>query len=229
MSRTLVIGDIHGCYDELVELLEKANLSNEDRVVAVGDLIVKGPKNQDVLELFMEDHRFTSVIGNHDLAVLNFWKGENVALKPQQQQACLELKESRDRYAAFFDSCPFILDLSSHVVVHAGIRPGISLSDQSPEDLVELRTLGEDRTSREGTPWYADYTDGPTILFGHWPAPEPRKSSHALGLDTGCVYGHQLTAYVLETNEFYAVQARQIYDRRGPGFKKAMASSLNLE
>ena len=43
MGRTIVIGDIHGCYDELKELLNKLALSPEDRVIAVGDLTVKGP------------------------------------------------------------------------------------------------------------------------------------------------------------------------------------------
>ena len=70
MSRTIVIGDIHGCYDELVALLEELDLKAEDRVVAVGDLVVKGPKNRQVLDLFKGDSRFSSVIGNHDLALV---------------------------------------------------------------------------------------------------------------------------------------------------------------
>jgi serine/threonine protein phosphatase 1 len=53
MSRTIVVGDIHGCYDELMELVEKVDLGKDDRVVSVGDLITKGPKSREVLELFM--------------------------------------------------------------------------------------------------------------------------------------------------------------------------------
>jgi len=48
-ARTIVVGDIHGCYDELMALLEKANFDQDDRVVAVGDLVTKGPKNREVL------------------------------------------------------------------------------------------------------------------------------------------------------------------------------------
>ena len=64
MGRTIVIGDIHGCFDELKDLLELVEMRTDDRVIAVGDLIVKGEKNREVLDLFIEDHRFSSVVGN---------------------------------------------------------------------------------------------------------------------------------------------------------------------
>lgn len=229
MSRTIVVGDIHGCYDELIKLLEKVELTSADRVVSVGDLIAKGPKSKEVLDLFSNDSRFSSVIGNHDLKVLSFWKGDDVFLKDSQKHVCLELASEKERYATYLDSLPFLLNLNSHAVVHAGVRPGIPLADQSPEDLVELRTLGEERTSREGIPWYEEYDEGPIILFGHWPSPTPRKSKNAIGLDTGCVYGHVLTALVLENNEFIQVPAQKIYDLPGPGFKHALANSLSLK
>ena len=77
-ARTIVVGDIHGCYDELRDLLERASFGGDDRVVCVGDLIVKGEKNREVLELFASDARFSSVLGNHDRAVMRFWE-ENTA------------------------------------------------------------------------------------------------------------------------------------------------------
>jgi hypothetical protein len=74
-----------------------------------------------------------------------------------------------------------------------------------------LRTLGPDRASREGVPWYEVYDGDKTVLFGHWPAGLPRRGPRALGLDTGCVYGYQLTAYVVEANRFASVHARRAY------------------
>jgi diadenosine tetraphosphatase ApaH/serine/threonine PP2A family protein phosphatase len=212
-GRTIVIGDIHGCYDELVELLERVELSATDRVVAVGDLIVKGERNRDVLELFISDQRFASVIGNHDLAVLRHWRGEPVTLKPAQERALDELNVERDRYAAYLASLPAQIDLGAHLVVHAGVRPDVPLAEQAIDDLTELRTLGPDRTSRTGLPWYAMYNGPQTVLFGHWPAPEVRRAKFALGLDTGCVYGFQLTAYIIETGEFVQAQARRAYEQ----------------
>jgi hypothetical protein len=211
-GRTIVVGDIHGCYDELIALLEKAAPGADDRVISVGDLIVKGEKNREVLDLFIKDERFNAVLGNHDRAILRYWQGEGNALKAVQEKALRELEAKRARYFAYLESLPLSIDLGSHLVVHAGVRPGIELSSQTVEDLTELRTLGGDRTSREGIPWYDIYNEEKMVLFGHWPAPAPRRGPRAIGLDTGCVYGFQLTAYIIETGEFLSVGARRAYE-----------------
>jgi hypothetical protein len=210
--RTVVVGDIHGCYDELLALVGQIGLGARDRVISVGDLVVKGEKNREVLELFMRDARFSSVLGNHDRALLQFWKGERAELKPAQERCRAELEEGRERYAAYLDSLPLFIDLGSHVVVHAGLRPNVALAEQSAEDLTELRTLGPDRTSREGTPWYEVYDGERVALFGHWPMTPPRRGPRAVCLDTGCVYGYSLTAYAVEAGEFFSVPARRAYD-----------------
>ena len=211
-GRTIVVGDIHGCYDELMKLLERAKFSAEDRVVCVGDLITKGPKSREILELFMTDARFTTVIGNHDLALRRRWNGEDIELSSAQKETHKELKSEKDAYAAFFNRLPFMIDLGSHLVVHAGLRPNVELHSQTTGDLTRLRTLGADRESTEGTPWYHVYYGEKVVLFGHWPAPEPRRGKKAIGLDTGCVYGYLLTAYIIETDEFVTVKADKAYD-----------------
>src|SRR5882762_6770687 len=113
-TRTIVIGDIHGCYDELMALLEKADLKDNDRVVSVGDLITKGPKSREVLELFMTDARFSTVIGNHDLVLRRRWNGEDVLLKPAQKEVHKELKGEKDSYCSFLNRLPFVIDLGTH-------------------------------------------------------------------------------------------------------------------
>jgi predicted phosphodiesterase len=212
MGRTIAIGDIHGCYDELGRLLKSLELRADDRVVAVGDLTVKGPKSVEVIDLFASDARFSSVVGNHDRALVRYWQGNSSSLKPSQQQTLDELIKAGDHYLTYLASLPLFIDLGSHAVVHAGLRPGIPLAEQSEEDLTELRTLGPDRTSREGIPWYDVYANVQVILFGHWPSQEPRRGGSAIGLDTGCVYGYHLTAYVIETKQFFSVKAERAYD-----------------
>lgn len=212
-GRTIVVGDIHGCYDELIELLDKVKLKKADRVVSVGDLITKGPKSREVLDLFMTDKRFSTVIGNHDLILRRHWCGEDVELKAAQKEAHKELKGEKDSYMRFLSSLPFIIDLDTHLVVHAGLRPNVALHSQTTGDLTKLRTLGSDRESPEGTPWYYVYNGEKIVLFGHWPAKEPRRGPKAIGLDTGCVYGYQLTAYIIETDEFVSVDAKNSYDQ----------------
>ena len=211
-ARTIVIGDLHGCYDELLDLLDKVSFASEDRLICVGDLITKGPKNREVLDRFMSDPQFTAVIGNHDLALRRRWNGEKLKLKPSQKPTHKELKKDKDRYVPFLNQLPFTIDLGTHLVVHAGLRPGLELYSQTTEDMTELRSLGEDRESRKGTPWYDVYDGDKIVLFGHWPAAEPRRGKKAIGLDTGCVYGGQLSAYIVETGELTSVPARQVYD-----------------
>ena len=213
MSRTVVVGDLHGCYEELLTLMERVGLGGADRLVCVGDLVVKGEKNREVLEFFMTDPRCSSVIGNHDRALLEYWEGTRTAaeLKPPQLACAEQLEAGRERYTAYLASLPGYIDLGAHVVVHAGLRPGVPLAEQSLEDLTALRTLGPDRESREGTPWYEVYDGEQTALFGHWPADPPRRGPRAVGLDTGCVYGYKLTAYVVETGEFHSVPALRAY------------------
>jgi hypothetical protein len=211
-SRTIVVGDIHGCYDELKELLKKVKLKKNDRVVAVGDLVSKGPKTTQVLDLFMTDERFSTVIGNHDLILRRIWNGEDIEMKQGIKQLNKKLKKKRDNYLNFLNGLPFTIDLNTHLVVHAGLRPNVELHSQTTGDLTRIRVLGPDRESEDGTPWYHVYNGDKVVLFGHWPAAEPRRGPKAIGLDTGCVYGYSLTAYIIETDEFVSVKAKKAYD-----------------
>lgn len=211
MGRTIVIGDIHGCFDELSDLLKLVELRADDRVIAVGDLIVKGEKSSEVLDLFIEDERFSSVIGNHDRAIRQYWRGEPVRLTKEQQATAAQLESGREQYSEYLRSLPYTINLGSHLVVHAGVRPGVPLRKQMASDLTELRTMGANPSARRGVPWYQVYRGRRIVLFGHWPAKTPRLSPHAIGLDTGCVYGGRLTAYVIESKEFVSVAARRSY------------------
>jgi len=210
-SRTIVIGDIHGCYDELMKLLKKVKLKQSDRVISVGDLTTKGPKVRQVLDLFMTDERFSTVIGNHDLILRRYWNGEVIELKQAHKTTHKKLNRKKDKYLRFLNGLPFIIDLKRHLVVHAGLRPNVELHSQTTGDLTRIRVLGPDRESEEGTPWYHVYNGDKTVLFGHWPAAEPRRGPKAIGLDTGCVYGYSLTAYIIETDEFVSVSAKRAY------------------
>ncbi len=160
MGRTIVIGDIHGCFDELQDLLRVVELRTDDRVIAVGDLIVKGTQNREVLDRFIEDDRFSSVIGNHDRAVRQYWRGEPLRLSKEQRVTAAELESQRERYSTYLRSLPFTINLGSHLVVHAGMRPGVPLRRQMASDLTEMRTMGANPSSRNGVPWY-DVKDRP--------------------------------------------------------------------
>jgi Calcineurin-like phosphoesterase len=208
MGRTIIIGDIHGCFDELEDLLALVELRTDDRVIAVGDLIVKGPKSDRVLDRFIDDNRFSSVVGNHDRALRQYWRGEPIRLSRNQRETARQLEPHRERYSAFLRSLPFTINLGSHLVVHAGVRPGVPLRAQMATDLTEIRTMGGNPSMKRGIPWYEVYRGQRIVIFGHWPARKPRVAERAIGLDTGCVYGGNLTGYVVEHGEFVSVPAR---------------------
>lgn len=95
-AQTIVVGDIHGCFDKLTDLLNLVQLKARDRVVTVGDLVGKGEKNREVLDLFIDDRRFSSVVGNHDRVLRQFWRGEPVPLTDAQKKICAELEFQPD-------------------------------------------------------------------------------------------------------------------------------------
>src|SRR5260370_14546129 len=107
MGRTIVIGDIHGCFDELQDLLRVVELRTDDRVIAVGDLIVKGPQNREVLERFIEDERLSSVIGNHHRALRQYWREDPVRLHTQHKVTAAKLESHRERYYRYLRPSTF--------------------------------------------------------------------------------------------------------------------------
>ena len=191
--------------------MEKIDLQPDDRVIAVGDLICKGPKSVELLEFFMNDRRFSSVVGNHDRIIRQRLRGEPVRLSRDQRRTVKELESDTDRYLEFLRSLPYTINLGSHLVVHAGLRAGVPVSRQMAADLTEIRTMGADPSKPRGVRWYDVYRGPRTVLFGHWPAKRPRRARYAIGLDTGCVHGGQLTGYIIETNHFVSVAARRRY------------------
>lgn len=155
MDRAIVIGDIHGCYVELVDMLDEVGIGPEDRVISVGDLITKGPGNREVVEFVRRRQNFTAVLGNHEYTLLQHYRGEDVSLMTEHFQAISDLGETFEECMEWVASWPLYLDLGDYFVVHAGIRPDRPLKEQAIQDLTQLRTLeGPDPGSRTGTPWF---------------------------------------------------------------------------
>src|SRR2546429_6698968 len=101
MPRTIVVGDIHGCFDELTDLLDLIKLQKDDRVVAVGDLITKGPKDLEGLDFFFFHPRLFSGVGNHDRKITQKMRGEPVRPAEAQRKTPVQLLNDRERYATY--------------------------------------------------------------------------------------------------------------------------------
>lgn len=186
---TLYVGDVHGCADELGELLQTAQAS---RVVLVGDLFTKGPDPQGVWDL-IDAHACEAVLGNHDVYVLENW----------------ELASSQ---RAWLEALPLFLEEGSRVVVHAGLHPHRGVAGTSREMALTMRRFPEP----DGPHWHTLW-QGPTcVIFGHDAVVgcvDKRVDGRpvAIGLDSGCVYGGALTGWLAEEDRFLSVPAKRAY------------------
>jgi hypothetical protein len=209
--RTIIIGDVHGCLDELKRLLRKVDYRFSDRLVMVGDLVAKGPDSQGVIHL-LRDLSAQSVLGNHDDHLLRWRRGGEV--KKQHEKIAKTLKKADWKW---LEDLPLLLQFPdiNAVVVHGGLMPGVRLKKQKREHMLNLRSIDEEgwpstRVSG-GDPW-ASFWRGPEhVHFGHDALRGFQKWPHATGLDTGCVYGRELTAKVYPGGHIVSVDAKKKY------------------
>ena len=207
MSKTIIFGDIHGCLDEWKLLIEKIKPGKDDTLISVGDLICKGPSSKKTLDFAMSLPSLRCVIGNHELHFLKAWKEQRLddLSKDYQQRALKEFGNNLDHYMRWIETWPFYLDLPICLVVHAGIRENISLLRKKNEDLCNLRNL------EDGTPWHERYQDKKLIVYGHWARQGLCVKENSIGLDSGCVYGKQLSAVILPERKIVQVPAQKAY------------------
>jgi bis(5'-nucleosyl)-tetraphosphatase (symmetrical) len=198
-TRLLVIGDVHGCFDELQLLLQACDFSPaHDRLVFVGDLVNKGPQSLDVVR-FVRDSHSLCVRGNHDDAALSaFYKWvEGGRVPGSAKYPYVEHFEPED--VAFLEQLPFSLSLPNHgnaVVVHAGVVPGLQLEHQRPFDMYKMRFVQREKAGDEDSQWKAlekkkfQSEDGgePHMWAKVWSGPRHVYFGHAAGagLQVGC-------------------------------------------
>jgi hypothetical protein len=203
MGRTVIVGDVHGCAGELEELLERVRfVAGADRLVSVGDLVVRGPDPHGVLALIQRVGG-RAARGNHEEKLLA-WRRRDKPLGPDHERVAQLLSEAEWRVV---EAMPLWIDLPEHDVrvVHAGVVPGMEPSRTPPEALLKMRTLDArgdwSDEADAGVLWGARYEGPPHVVFGHNARPEPQLHAWATGLDTGCVYGGRLTGLVLDEGE----------------------------
>ncbi|MBI2841120.1 MAG: metallophosphoesterase [Acidobacteria bacterium] len=222
--KRLIVGDIHGCHQELMDLLDQAGLSGDDEIIALGDLIDRGPDSPAVVDFYRCAPGARSLMGNHERKHVRISKGEIPAsasqLLARQQFSAIGYAEA----IAFFEGLPFFIDLPEATLVHGCLDPGKSLSDQRPETL--LGTLsGESYLRRHyDAPWYELYAGEKPVVAGHHDYSKVGKpmviNDRVFLIDTGCCYGRALTGIILPDFQFLTVQSRRNYwgiAAAGPG------------
>ena len=221
--RTIVIGDIHGCIEEFKKLLDAVNYkgpAHGDRLILAGDLVDRGPDTGAVVRLARE-LKAEAVMGNHDEKHVRFKRHEDKKLanplynNPMRYNAkrlaeYMSLDAEDLNWLARLPALIRVEDCDMPtVVVHAGAEPGIPIAVQDKNILLRMRYLRKEdgrmaslQQLEKGTiddfVFWADAWKGPErIVYGHNVVTDVIFHSHAIGIDTGCVFGGKLTALIL--------------------------------
>ncbi|MCL2186404.1 MAG: polynucleotide kinase-phosphatase [Treponema sp.] len=230
-----IIGDIHGCFDELCELLIKLNYQVDienftashpegRQVIFLGDLCDRGPKNIEVLRLVMnmkENGNAWCVIGNHDFKLQKKLSGRNVQLTHGLDKTIEQLEmqppEFSEKVKNFIGSLisHYVFDNGNLIAAHAGLKEkyhGRS-SGRVREFCLYGETTGE--TDEYGLPvrfpWANEYRGNALVVYGHIPNISVQLINNTACIDTGCVFGGKLTAFRYPEKEIVQVTAKQEY------------------
>ena len=217
IQNVLFVGDVHGCHDELKELLQKAGVFERDdiMVIFVGDVCNKGPQNIETIRLIRQlGSNALSVRGNHEQAVLYRLKQfEETGKVPKNYSWITELSAEEQ---LFLQQLPFTISIPSLnvVVVHGGLVPGVKLLDQRPHDMINMRNYVHEKLSGsqnidDGLPWGSHWHGPQFVIFGHDARRRLQKYRHSIGLDTGCLYGLKLTGFMVNIADEYPLQNGQ--------------------
>ncbi len=217
MARTIVVGDLHGCLTELMALLGEIDFrAQDDRLISVGDLVGKGPNGAEVVRFFRTGMH-EAVRGNHDEKLLAFHRGETGKLGASHRLDAARLSGDDWRWLA---STPLFLRVIEHdaIVVHGGLVPGVALTEQRPRDLMNLRSIRADKSASkradDGEPWAKLWPGPELVIYGHDALRGLSRWPHAIGLDSGCVYGGALSAVLLPEMRIVSIPARKAYAER---------------
>jgi protein phosphatase len=230
-----VIGDIHGCHTELVELLGELGYAVAPdglsatpppgrRAIFVGDYCDRGPDTPSVLRLVMAMAAAGDAIclpGNHDVKLSRALKGRDVKIAHGLADSLAQLEREPEAFRE--EAADFLQKLVSHVVLddgglvvaHAGMKA--SYQGRSSARVRDFALFGETTGESDefGLPvrvdWAADYRGRAAVVYGHVPVVEPQWVNETIDIDTGCVFGGRLTALRWPERELVSVPAARTY------------------
>lgn len=235
-----IIGDVHGCLDELVLLLERLDyvVHEDDRApfgvavappngrkaIFLGDLADRGPNVPQVLRLVMSmvgTGAALCVPGNHEMKLLRALSGRNVQMSHGLPESLAQLANEPldfvEQVKSFIDSLTshFVLDDGKLVVAHAGLKQ--EMHGRGSRRVRDFALYGETtgETDDYGLPvrypWAQDYRGQAMVVYGHTPVPEPQWLNSTICVDTGCVFGGHLTALRYPEKQLVSVPAGRVY------------------
>jgi len=212
--RTIVVGDIHGCFDEFQQLLEAIDFCAADLLIHVGDMIDRGPASWDVARFFRETPNAYSALGNHERRVAGSIRGTSQPAWSQLQTLSLVDETDWLDAADFFEGLPAVIETTDVIVTHARLDPARPLDDQDPYFTC---AVGGPSVVIEcddnGIPhWFHETHYDKPICIGHIGYDRVKLVERRLyALDEGAAKGVKLTAVVLPEYRIVSIPAAQDY------------------
>ena len=215
-GRLIAVGDIHGCHKEFSDLLDKLDLQSDDRHILLGDLVNRGPDSAKVVEMAREV-AMVSLLGNHELRLLNFRKTDDPSHLKKYDYETLDQLRGKDW--DYLEAMPLTYEDADYgvVFVHGGFVPDKPWQKQPARIVTRIQVVdknGEPRKRSEApdaTHWSELWAGPPFVVYGHTPREEISATKWTLGIDTACVLGGALTAYILPEKRIVQVKARERY------------------
>jgi serine/threonine protein phosphatase 1 len=207
MKRTFVVGDIHGCFDELMQLVEKFDMKEDDLLLSLGDIVDRGPKSKEVYHYFRSRPNSKVLMGNHERKHL---RG---ILSYSQEIVKVQFGDEYDSFLQWTSTLEYYHECNDAFIVHAAVEPGIPLVQQKPEVLAGS-TSGErhlEDTYGE-THWIDLYNLEKPVIYGHHVVGDvPLVKNTTYGIDTACCHGGFLTAIELPGFIIHQVKCQHDY------------------
>ena len=210
LNHTFIVGDVHGCFDELMLLLEKAEYSSQKhRLMFVGDLINKGEDSLKVLK-WVRQNNLECVIGNHELKFIEGIE-KNQPLPPALLQLQKDMGTELKDWIDYIKSWPSFIEEDDFLLVHAGLVPDEHPRESQLKNLANIRYWNNQKKciclEDEGKPWHDYYKKDKLVVYGHWAKQGVLKRNNSICLDSGCVYGRQLTGVFLPNRSLFSVNS----------------------
>lgn len=194
MSKTYVIGDIHGCYDEFMLLLKQMGVTDNDLIVSLGDIVDRGNKSLELYQYFKNRKNAIVLMGNHERKHL---KG---ILSYSQEIVKVQFGDEYSGFLGWLQNLPYFYETEEALVVHAFFEHDKSIEEQK-EEVLAGTTSGSrylEGKYEEGTYWNDFYNDTKPIIYGHHVVGEsPKIKNNTYGIDTGACHAGKLTAIEL--------------------------------
>ncbi len=211
--RHLIVGDIHGCFVEFQELLQVAGLADDDRIIALGDIVDRGPDSPRVLAWFAGASIAISLMGNHERKHVRSRRGE---LRPALSQLIARRQfgdAAYERACAAMELFPRSMELPDAILTHGFFEPGVPLTAQRETVLIGTLSGEQYLQSSYAAPWYTLYDGEKPLIVGHHDYLQTGQplvhDDKVYAIDTGCCHGGRLTGLVLPEFRIVSVPAKR--------------------